>query len=134
MTISRSDLVLIDTCIWVGFFNRNQSNERRAVDPLLDDDRAAITGMILAEVLQGFRRDEQADWAASSLKGLHDLEPTSDDWRVAANLGRHLVANGNRLPLTDLAIAAIAMRNDCSVLTTDPHFDLIVGLKRFPLA
>ena len=134
MTISRSDLVLIDTCIWVGFFNRNQSNERRAVDPLLDDDRAAITGMILAEVLQGFRRDEQADWAASSLKGLHDLEPTWDDWRVAANLGRHLVANGNRLPLTDLAIAAIAMRNDCSVLTTDPHFDLIVGLKRFLLA
>jgi hypothetical protein len=38
----------------------------------------------LAEILQGFRRDEQADWVASSLKGLHDLEPTWDDWRVAA--------------------------------------------------
>ena len=63
----------------------------------------------------------------------HDLEPTWDDWRVAAKLGRQLVANGHRLPLTDLAIAAIALRNDCSVLTTDPHFDLIAGLKRFPL-
>ena len=69
MTIPPSDLVLIDTCIWVGFFNRNQSAERITVDPLLDDDRAAITGMILAEILQGFRRDEQADWVASSLKG-----------------------------------------------------------------
>ena len=58
MTIPPSDLVLIDTCIWVGFFNRNQSAERITVDPLLDDDRAAITGMILAEILQGFRRDE----------------------------------------------------------------------------
>jgi len=58
MTISRNDLVLIDTCIWVGYFNRRQSSERRTVDLLLDDDRAAITGMILAEVLQGFRRDE----------------------------------------------------------------------------
>ncbi len=134
MTISPSDLVLIDTCIWVGFFNRNQSSERRTVEPLLDDDRAAVTGMILAEVLQGFRRDEQADWVAASLKGLHDLEPTWDDWRAAAKLGRHLAANGNRLPLTDLAIAAIALRNDCAILTTDPHFDLIVGLKRFPLA
>jgi predicted nucleic acid-binding protein len=133
MTIPPSDLVLIDTCIWVGFFNRNQSAERITVDPLLDDDRAAITGMILAEILQGFRRDEQADWVASSLKGLHDLEPTWDDWRVAAKLGRQLVASGHRLPLTDLAIAAIALRNDCSVLTTDPHFDLIAGLKRFPL-
>ncbi len=90
--------------------------------------------MILAEVLQGFRRDEQADWVASSRKGLHDLEPSWDDWRVAAKLGRQLAANGHRLPLTDLVIAAIAIRFDCANLTTDPHFDLIVGLKRFLLA
>ncbi len=133
MTIPPGDLVLIDTCIWVGFFNRTQSTERMTVDPLLDDDRAAITGMILAEILQGFRRDDQADWAASSLKGLHALEPTWDDWRFVAKLGRQLIASGHRLPLTDLAIAAIALRNDCFVLTTDPHFDLITGLKRFPL-
>jgi predicted nucleic acid-binding protein len=133
MTVSRSELVLIDTCIWVGFFNRKQSNEHRIVDILLDDDRAALTGMILAEVLQGFRRDEHADWVASSLKGLHDLEPIWDDWRVAAKLGRQLASNGHRLPLTDLAIAAIALRNDCFVLTTDPHFGLLGNLKRFPL-
>ncbi len=90
--------------------------------------------MIVAEILQGFRRDEQAGWAASSLKGLHDLEPTWDDWRLAAKLGRQLIANGHRLPLTDLAIATIALRYGCSILTTDPHFDLIVGVKRFPLA
>ena len=133
MTIPPADLVLIDTCIWVGFFNRAQSAERMTVDPLLDDDRAAITGMILAEILQGFRRDDQADWVASSLKGLHALEPTWDDWRFVAKLGRQLIASGHRLPLTDPAIAAIALRNDCFVLTTDPHFDLITGLKRFPL-
>ena len=133
MTIPPADLVLIDTCIWVGFFNRAQSTERMTVDPLLDDDQAAITGMILAEILQGFRRDDQADWVASSLKGLHALEPTWDDWRFVAKLGRQLIASGHRLPLTDLAIAAIALRNDCFVLTTDPHFDLIAGLKRFPL-
>lgn len=133
MTIPPGDLVLIDTCIWVGFFNRTQSTERMTVDPLLDDDRAAITGMILAEILQGFRRDDQADWVASSLHGLHTLEPTWDDWRYVAKLGRQLIASGHRLPLTDPAIAAIALRNDCFVLTTDPHFDLIAGLKRFPL-
>ena len=133
MTIPPADLVLIDTCIWVGCFNRAQSTERMTVDPLLDDDRAAITGMVLAEILQGFRRDDQADWVASSLKGLHALEPSWDDWRFVAKLGRQLIASGHRLPLTDLAIAAIALRNDCFVLTTDPHFDLIAGLKRFPL-
>ncbi len=133
MTISPIDLILIDTRIWAGYLNRNQSTERRTVDPLLDDDRAAITRMILAEVLQGFRRDEQSAGWPSSLKGLHDVEPTWDDWRVAAKLGRHLAANEYRLPLTDLAIAVIALRNDCAVLTTDPHFDLIANLKRSPL-
>lgn len=133
MVMSRSELVLIDTCIWAGFFNRNQSSERRTVDRLLDDDRAAITGMIVAEVLQGFRRDEHADWVAASLEGLHYLEPVWDDWRVAAKLGRHLVATGHRLPLTDLVIAAIGLRFDCAILATDPHFDSVEGLKRFPL-
>jgi predicted nucleic acid-binding protein len=134
MAISRNDFVLIDTCIWVGFFNRHKSSERVTVDPLLDEDRAAITGMILAEILQGFRRDEQADWVASSLRGLHDLEATWDDWRTAAKLGRQLAANGHRLPLTDLVISAIALRSDCAILTTDRHFDLIADLKRYPLA
>ena len=129
--VSPTDLTLIDTCIWVPYFNRPQSAERRTVDTLLDEDRGAITGMILAEGLQGFHRDEQADWVASSLRGLHDLEATWDDWRAAARLGRILAAAGHQLPLTDLAISAIAIRQDCAVYTVDPHFDLIPKLKRF---
>lgn len=54
------DLVLIDTCIWVPFFNRPRSREKQSVDELLDDDRAALVGPILTEVLLGFRRDERA--------------------------------------------------------------------------
>jgi len=56
-----SDLVLVDTCIWVSFFNRPQSREKQTVDELLDDDRATLIGPVLAEILLGFRRDEQAD-------------------------------------------------------------------------
>jgi hypothetical protein len=59
------DLVLVDTCIWVPFFNRPRSRDKLAVDELLDADRAALVGPIVAEVLLGFRRDEQADWVAS---------------------------------------------------------------------
>ncbi len=68
-----TDLVLIDTCIWVPFFNRPQSAEKKAVDALLDEDRAVLIGPILAEILQGFRRDDRADWVASSLRGLPHL-------------------------------------------------------------
>jgi len=117
------NLVLIDTCISVPFFNRPHSAEKRAVDALLDDDRAALLGPIVTEVLIGFRRDEQADWVASVLRGLHFLEPTWLEWRAAAQLGRRLMSRGQALPLSDLVIAAVAMSRSLAVYTSDPHFD-----------
>ena len=65
------EIVLVDTCIWVPFFNRLRSREKQSVDELLDDDRVALVGPILTEILLGFRRDEYADWVASELRGLH---------------------------------------------------------------
>ena len=59
------DLVLIDTCIWIPFFNRPQSRTKQIVDGLLDEDLVAIIGPILAEILLGFRRRADADWASS---------------------------------------------------------------------
>ncbi len=126
-----TELVVIDTCIWVPFFNRPRSAEKTAVDALLDEDRVAISGPILTEILQGFRRKDQADWVASVLRGLHYLEITWDDWRAAAELGRHLAGHGHRLPLTDLVVAVVAFRLNAAVYTSDPHFNLIPHLKRF---
>jgi predicted nucleic acid-binding protein len=125
------DWVLIDTCIWVPFFNRPYSEEKRAVDALLDEDRGALIGPVLAEVLCGFRRDARADWVASSLRGLHYLEVAWDDWRAAAKPYRQLAKKGHEVPLSDLAQAAVARGHECSVYSTDPHFDLIPNLKRY---
>lgn len=124
-------LVLVDTCIWVPFFNRPHSPLKGVLDALLDENRATLVGPIVMEVLCGFRQDSEADWVASLLRGLQYLELEWEDWRSAAALGRQLVARGHRLPMSDLAVAAVALRHDCAVFTTDPHFDLIPKLKRF---
>ena len=68
---------------------------------------------------------------ASRLKLAHYVEPTWNDLRVAADLGRELASRGHRLPVSDLVIGTIAKRLGAFVYTTDPHFDLIVDLKRF---
>jgi predicted nucleic acid-binding protein len=81
--------------------------------------------------LRGFRRTEQADWVASRLRLAHYIEPTWEDWRNAATLGRELAAKGHDVPLTDLVLAALARRVDAFVFTSDPHFDLIPELKRY---
>jgi predicted nucleic acid-binding protein len=123
--------VIVDTCVWASFFGKPNSPEKVAVDELIDSDRVALTGPILGEVLLGFRRKDQADWVASRLRLAHDIEIEWDDWRMAAQLGRDLAASGNQLPLTDLVMAALAIRCHAWVYTTDPHFDLILNLKRY---
>jgi predicted nucleic acid-binding protein len=123
-------IVLIDTCIWVPFFNRPQSPEKKAVDALLDEDRGALIGPIVAEILQGIPQEGSARYVASLLRGMLYVETARTDWELAARLGRRLVGRGHRLPLSDLALAAVSHRLDAEVFTTDPHFDLIDGLKR----
>jgi predicted nucleic acid-binding protein len=117
--------------MWVQFFNRRQSAVKQAIDVLLEADRAALIGPIVAEVLLGFRKNAQADWIASALQGIRYLDLSWRDWLSAARLGRQLLSNGHELPLSDLAVATVALAQDCSVYTTDPHFDLIPNLKRF---
>jgi predicted nucleic acid-binding protein len=130
--VSTADWVLVDTGIWSAFFSKPSSREKLALDTLLDEDRVALTGPVLAEVLRGFRRTEQADWVASRLRSAHYLEPNWEDWRSAASLGRELASNGHDVPLTDLVVAALALRVEAFVFSADPHFDLIPGLKRHP--
>ena len=126
-----ADRVLIDTCIWAAVFARPNSPENQTVSQLIEDDLVVVIGPVLAEVLYGFRRREQADWAASRMKKLNWIEVEWDDWRETATLGRQLAAHGHRLPLTDLVIAAVALRHDLEVYTIDPHFDLMTDLRRF---
>ena len=123
--------VLIDTCIWVPFFNRPQSAEKKAVDALLDDNRAALIGPIVAEVLQGIPREQQANYVASLLRGVRYLNTTWEDWIEAARLGRKCAAAGHRLPLSDLVLAAVAARCDADIFTNDPHFELLGSVRRF---
>ena len=126
-----ADLVLIDTCIWAPFFSKKKSPHQSAVADLLDQDRAAIIGPILAEVLLGFTKDAEADWVASALIGVQYLELPRKDWRAAAKLGRNLAASGHFLPLSDLALAVAAQRHQSSLYSIDPHFDVVPNLKRF---
>ncbi len=130
--MNQSDLVLIDTGVWAAFFSKPGSAEKQVLDRLIDQDRIALTGPIITEVLRGFRRIEQADWVASRLQLAHYLEPAWDDWRNAAALGRELASKGNDLPITDLVVASLALRLRTFVFSSDPHFNLIPGLKRYP--
>jgi len=105
--------VFVDTCIWASFFGKPGSPEKAGVNKLLDADRVAIAGPIVAEVLLGFRRKDQADWVASRLRITHYVETRWDDWQAAADLGRDFASKGHKVRLTDLICRRLSAALQC---------------------
>src|SRR5260370_41149566 len=113
--------IFVDTCIWASFFGKPGSPEKAAVDDLLDSDRVALVGPIVAEVLLGFRRKDQADWVASRLRLAHYVEAGWGDWRAGAEPGRGLAAKGKKIPFTELLAAPLTERYHTIVTKAVSH-------------
>ncbi|MDA0836636.1 MAG: PIN domain-containing protein [Planctomycetota bacterium] len=126
-----SNLVIVNTCVWASYFSRKSATTNQAVNLLFEEDRVAVIGPVVTELLMGIRDEGAADWIASRLSVMNPLEIEWDDWREAANIHRELAARGHVLPIGDSLIARVALRESCAVFTVDPHFRLIPGLKLF---
>jgi predicted nucleic acid-binding protein len=50
-------MILVDSSVWIDFFNGLQTRQTDALDDLLGQEPVLIGDLILTEVLQGFRRD-----------------------------------------------------------------------------
>ena len=49
--------LVADSSVWIDYFNGRQSTETDALDAALDSEEIMIGDLILAEVLQGFRKE-----------------------------------------------------------------------------
>jgi predicted nucleic acid-binding protein len=121
-------VVIADTSVWIPFFNQPESPEKREIDALIDADRLALVGVVLAELLQGCRAPKEADTILSKLSGLRFLEANFSTWKRTGELSASLRRKGITLPLSDLIIAALAFEHRCQVYALDPHFEQIPGL------
>lgn len=124
--------VLIDTCAWIDFFRLKQGTLGDLVAQLLVDEKAALCGVIQAELLHGAKgrkEQEQLDFLFANVPCL-DIDPA--DWLDAGLNLRQLRAQGLQIPLSDALIAACARRNKVPVLTLDRHFEHL-GVERMPI-
>ena len=124
-------MVIVDTSVWIPFFNRPESAEKRIVDGLIDRSEVAVVGVVLAELLQGCRSVEERDELKDALLALPYLGVSQSTWVTAGEISAGLLRKGVTLPLTDVVIAAVAMEHDCSVYSLDTHFHKIPGLLRY---
>ena len=71
-------MILVDSSVWIDYFNGISSPESDFLDRALDTDAICIGDIILAEVLHGFRKDSDFRSARELLTSLpvyHILTP-----------------------------------------------------------
>ncbi len=131
-----NDLVLVDTSAWICFFSRRGFEDlKKTLSILLDEDRAAIAGPILVELIQGTRTSDEKETIRTLIKGIHWLSLSDDHWHKAAEMAFALRRKGVTSSAIDTLIAVLAIDNGCLLLHKDSHFDLIArnsSLKSLP--
>ena len=125
-------MVIADSNIWIHYLRNPHSDVGSTLQALLDADHILMTGVVLSEVLQGARTEREFEILRSHLTALPYQEMSKDTWVSAGRIGLELRMGGELIPLTDLAIAALALEYDHEVYTLDGHFDRVAGLKRYP--
>lgn len=126
-------MVIADSNIWIHYLRNPNGEVGSTLQALLDAGRVLMTGVVLSEVLQGARTEREFDILRSHLTVLPYQEMSKDTWVSAGRIGLELRMGNGLIPLTDLAIAALALEYDHEVCTLDGHFDRVTALRRYPV-
>jgi predicted nucleic acid-binding protein len=120
-------MILVDSSIYIDWLRR-RTEPHLHLEPWIRSGRICICGPVRVEVLRGVIDPRQRDRVAEFFDLLDDVPITHQLWSEAAELAWKLDRKGRVLPLTDIVIAACAVKADAVVVTRDPYFSHIPGL------
>jgi tRNA(fMet)-specific endonuclease VapC len=123
--------IIADTSVWIEYFKGN-SRIADFLDENLINDRIYINGIIIAELIQGIKVNREREVIRSCIDAVSYIEMTYNDWVFAGDLSSELRKKGITIPLTDIAISAMAINNNMSIATLDRHFNQIPGVDLYP--
>jgi hypothetical protein len=127
-------MVLVDTTVWIDFLAAKPTREVAELERFLNEEKDICTcGIILTEILQGIREDEDYQRTLSRFDTFLFLPMNRQGFVRAAQLYRSLRRRGItiRKPV-DCMIASVAIEHNIALLHNDRDFDPIethCGLK-----
>jgi tRNA(fMet)-specific endonuclease VapC len=121
--------IIVDTSVWVEFFRNEISPVSSHLKSLLRSGQVAMTGMILAEILQGIKSGNEVLLVKNSLETLPFIEINKKIWQQSGEISAALRRKGITIPLSDIIIACAASAESFELYTIDPHFEKIPGVK-----
>lgn len=117
--------LLVDSSVWIDYFNGSITPETDYLDNALGEKPIVVGDLILAEVLQGFRRRRDFEAARIALTRFPVLVLVGQQVAIqsAANY-RILRAKGITIRKTiDSLIATFCIENELTLLHADRDFD-----------
>jgi predicted nucleic acid-binding protein len=126
-------LILVDSSVWIDFFSAVPGPAGKELRRMIfDSEPFALTGIVIAEILQGLTRDVAR--IEHYLTMWEMLEPRGfPTYREAAAIFRLARAKGVSLSTVDALIAAIALENRAAVFTLDKDFSRMARLTHLSL-
>jgi len=117
-------MIVVDTSVWVDFFNGVETAESNRLDELLGREPLAIGDLILTEILQGFRRDSAYRQARELLLSLTIFEMLGIERALqSASNFRRLRKLGLTVRKTaDIIIASSCISEGHQLLFSDKDF------------
>ena len=118
-------MILVDSSVWIDYFNGKKSWQTDRLDNLLSETPILIGDLILTEVLQGFKSDKDYRAARSYLSVLPFEQMGGYDIAVkSAQNYRRLRKKGVTVRKTiDIIIATFCIENNHVLLHDDRDFD-----------
>jgi len=118
-------MILVDSTVWIDYFNGRNTPETDYLHQILGDGEIVVGDLIVGEVLQGFRSDQDFEAAYQALSKFQHVNIVNLDVAVqSAHNYRFLRRQGITVRKTiDCFIATRAIIDDLTLLHSDRDFD-----------
>ena len=117
-------MIFADSSVWIDYFNGQESSETEFLDNALTNDTVCLGDIVLTEVLQGFRSDNEYRQARELLTSLPVYQMLNPELALTgAENYRKLRKQGITIRKTvDVWIATYCIENVIPLLFTDRDF------------
>ena len=117
-------MIMVDSSVWIDYFTGVVSKQTDTLDKTLGQEPVAVGDLILTEVLQGFRRDQDYETARALFDDLTVFEMLGKKMAIkSAENFRVLRKRGITVRKTaDVIIASFCIDRKLSLLFSDKDF------------
>ena len=130
--------LFVDTSVWSLALRRSPPARAPEIDLLASclerGDLVATTGLVLQELLQGFRGPRARKHIVEKFSLLPAITPELDDHVEAAALRNRCRRKGLQVGTIDAILAQLCIRHELVMLTTDRDFAAMARYCRLSLA